>query len=575
MPASSSPTPGDREAAGARDERFLALVTTAADAHATDVVAGLDDLLAGAPHHRTVMAGAKALLACYLHPDSRLHRSERAAGAAARLADHLAATQGEDGLFDGENLSSPPDTAFTVNDLCDTYALLRRGVAPELEPVAKTLEGVALAARESLLHGGVHTPNHRWELCAALARLHGHWPDERLPARVDAWLAEGVDIADDGLYSERSANYAAHVSNPSLVAIAAELDRPELLAAVRRNLDATLATTLPDGTVETVHSRRQDQNAGIAVDTYLMQFRRFALTERRGDYAAVVADILDRPLTDPAGALAAVLLEPWLADPLPSPAPRGPGRTTFPSAGLVVERDGRRYLSVYGGSDYARHARIRSGLANNPTFLRLVRGRAVLDAVRLSRDFFGLGPFRADGLVEEDGELVLRERVAAHYYGPLPAEHRRADGAYPLGDDGRFSASMDFAHRPASEVTLHTELRVRVRGDEVELSCTVSPARVRHTFELTFRPGGELAGTRELPGPGRHALAGDRGGYRCGGDTIEFHVLDPDPPSHPPAYAPGEDYTALSGTDATSGTRVYLAGNRSGRTVLRLRGTAA
>ena len=39
--------------------------------------------------------------------------------------------------------------------------------------------------------------------------------------------------------------------------------------------------------------------------------------------------------------------------------------------------------------------RIRSGLACNPTFLRMFAGAAVLDAVRLSRVFFDLGPFRA------------------------------------------------------------------------------------------------------------------------------------------------------------------------------------
>jgi hypothetical protein len=553
------------------DTAFLAAVTAAADERARKVLGGLDDLLAGEPHHRAVMSAAKTLTACAVHPDSVFSGSTEAARAAARLVEFLAGMQGENGLFDGENISSPPDTAFTINDLCDTYALLQGDAVPKaLRPLAGALERIALAAAEPLRLGGVHTPNHRWELSAALARINRHWPDVRLVERVDEWLSEGIDIAADGMYSERSPNYSLHVSNPSLTAIGIALDRPELLDAVCRNLEAIAATALPDGTVETVHSRRQDQRGTIALEPFLMQFRRFAIARGRGDFAAVVQTALEEPIAYPADALAEILLEPELVRPLPAARAPKAVSAVFDSAGLAVVRDGDFAVTVFGGSDYAEQGRVRSGLATNPTFLRVFSGGAVLDSVRLSRDFFGLGPFRADGLDVFGDGFALRERVAASYYQPLPAGFRRSDGDYLLADEGRFSASMDFAHRPTSEVALETAVRVRIGDGEVRLDVTADPARVRQVLELSFREGGELEGVRPLANGGFEPANGGCV-YRVGGDRIAVEVSERGPSGNRPGYHPGEDYTHLSGTDAAQGIRLYVPLPASGRCTIVLR----
>jgi hypothetical protein len=555
------------------DTAFLAAVTAAADGRARDVLAGVEDLLADAPHHRAVMSAAKALVACAVHPDSALHASSEAAEAAARLVAFLAGMQGENGLFDGENLASPPDTAFTVNDLCDTYALLQGEAVPEaLRPLAGALEAIAAKAAGPLRRGGVHTPNHRWELSAALARLHRHWPDERLVARVDQWLAEGVDIASDGLYSERSAVYSLAVSNPSLTAIGTVLDRPGLLDAVCRNLEAIAATALPDGTVETVHSRRQDQRGAFPLAPFLMQFRRYAIARGRGDFAAFVERIVQEPIADPADALAELLLEPELGGVLPEAATPRASTAVFASAGLAVARDGDVAVTVFGGTDYAGHGWIRSGLSSNPTFLRVFNGGAVLDSVRLSREFFGMGPFRADrfafdGAVDGGGSFVLAERVAAAYYQPLPEEYRRADGDYALRDDGRFSASMDFAHRPIDEVALETEVRVDLSDREVRVGIEAHPGSVRQVLELAFREGGELEGVRPVASGGFTPVDGAFA-YRVGERRIAVRVDGRGSGAARLAYHPGEDYTHLSGTDAAQGVRVYVPLPETGRSTI-------
>src|SRR5690606_6353414 len=143
--------------------------------------------------------------------------------------DLLHAMQAPSGLFvGGDNVESPPDTSFTVNDLCDVIELTRLGDDELLDAIRERLIGIADRVRPALIAGGVHTPNHRWEMCAALVRLYRLQPDEAVRERIERWLAEGIDIDADGQYSERSANYAVHVSNPAFLALGDILERPEL-----------------------------------------------------------------------------------------------------------------------------------------------------------------------------------------------------------------------------------------------------------------------------------------------------------------------------------------------------------
>src|SRR5699024_11257573 len=87
------------------------------------------------------------------------------------------------------NVDSPPDTAFTVNVLA--WASTALAAAPPAEApgierehllaeLGAALDPLLEAVTPALVRGGVHTPNHRWEIASALCRL---------------WEAQGYDAA--------------------------------------------------------------------------------------------------------------------------------------------------------------------------------------------------------------------------------------------------------------------------------------------------------------------------------------------------------------------------------------------
>ncbi|MEW2611355.1 hypothetical protein AB0937_14380 [Streptomyces sp. NPDC047880] len=559
------------------DHEFLRAAAGAADREAAPLAAAPDTEPAGVAH-RTLARRVKTLIAAYRSPHSALHGSVRAVAAATTHLRALRAAQTPTGLFaGGDNVQSPPDSAFTVNDVCDAH-VLAAGAGPELRDVTAALAGIARAASGSLLTGGVHTPNHRWELCAALARLHRSFPDDRLRDRVEEWLSEGVDIDAEGLYSERSANYAAHVSNPSLLLLADVLDRADLRDAVERNLAATLDLISPDGTVETVLSRRQDQNRPFPLAPYLPHYRLLAIRTGRGDFSRAARLAAAGGIDDP-GLLAGTLLTPDLCRPLPAPAAQTlPRERYLTTARLAVRASATAHTVVYGGSDVPEHRRIRSGLACNPTFMRLFAGDAVLDAVRLSRGFFDLGPFRAAEVQRPaDHRYRLTETLTAAYYQPLPPDLRRDDASYRVADEGRFSAAMSFADRPRDEISHTTRVEVDLREDGADLRIDLSGPRVPWALELTFRPGGVPEGAAPL-GDGRWCLTAGPVTYRVGDDEIRIEAdVEAGEPlagrdrSDLLGYDPGQDYTVVGGTDATTGNRVYLGGHGPQTLTLALR----
>lgn len=582
----------------------LAVVAVAADEPAPileRLIAGNDGLIARARAAQAEDPGggfgareaATRLLvyACgWAAPGSRHHHDAALLAAMELTAGQVAALQRASGLFDSGNLESPPDTAFILEALAKAQMLLERDGGPAAEPLRMQLAGLMARAGPAVAAGGVHTPNHRWGLCAALALTHGLQPDPRYPARIDDWLGEGIDQDADGQYSERSPAYAAKVVNPALLTLAELPGRGGLLAHVRRNLALTWWLTEPDGAVVTLASRRQDQRSGarVSIAEYYLPAR--WLARKEGDArAAALAAWIERDFTDglvegpfdPNWPLAWLLLEPALAGPLPAagglPADFA---VHLPRSGLARIRRGGASATISGGSDHAAGLGLGSGLATNPTFFTWRRGAAQV-ALRMTPAFFGTGFFHADGLERTAAGWRLHERREVPYHLPLPAEYRRADGDYALSAEGRFFSKMDFSHRPKHRCTLETEIGFEERdgGWAIDFSVTGQPG-VPVTVELALTGEGELAGATPLAdlvparssswlrrgGPtGRSAadtagvfvLREGMGRFRAAGDTIEF---GPGSFVQPPGRMEGEDYTWVNGSLRAEGRRVYLTG---------------
>lgn len=564
----------------ARDAVTLALVTAAADQQAAAVLSKGAFVGAGS-YPRATLRRMRRLVAPFIWPDSTYFHDESLVAPIEALLTKVEDDQLDDGTFrSGGNLHSPPDTAFLIEDMSVMVAGLRKDRHPRSPAIAARLIAMMRKAGPTLATGGIHTPNHRWELSAALAKIDQVDPNPAYRARIDQWLAEGVDIDADGFYSERSSVYASEVSNPSLLALAHLPGLGGLRYLVRRNLETTIALAEPfGGEVETVQSRRQDQDQRRqTLHAYYLQYRELALLDGDTRFAGVARWIERHDSHRLADALADFINEPDLARPLPAESqPFVDLVRPFKTVGLVRQRRGPISASLYAGSDWyadgepsAFFNTIGSGLATNPTLMRLWNGGLVLDAVRLIPDFFNMGHFRPSTIVmQPDGSARLSGELAAPYYLPMPAGRRRPGGDYALSPsvDGRFNSALDFSHRPARFRRLGVQILVRPEPDGYRLLFGTSGEEgVDMTLELTLRDGGVLEGAVDLGDGGFH-LTNGQASYRLGAQRL---VIGPSGGDGPVKVSSGETYSWAGGRLQLPGKRLYITWRTPARHALRL-----
>ena len=575
------------------DNRFLDVLTRVNDLQVPNTLAMYQQQIDSLASPRALAQSALRLVSAYVNPRGANHHSSALLGPLNTLLDALADRQNPSGLYDIGNLDSPPDTSFVISDLGIGYELLHNEDQPETAAAQQKYAAIMRRSARSLAEGGVHTPNHRWEICKALAHLHHLWPSRLLIARINDWLGEGIDQDAEGEYSERSPNYASEVTNRSLVTIARLVDKPRLLGNVRRNLELTLYRIEVNGEVETVQSRRQDQTGIQPVWKYLMHFRELALVDGDRRFAAVAEDILDQVAANPESYatsgysvgefLAEALAYPELTALLPRPLePVTAYRKFFRGSQLVRFRRDTTTASIFGGTDWhnrrldpvGRPTAIRevaSGLSTNPTFFKFRMGTAILDSVRMSPRFFSTGHFRSDGVDAYRGGWRLHDEVEVPYHLPLPQRYRRRDGNYALGSEGRFYSKMDFPHRPKQYKVLDTSVVIREVGSGFDLAFDVDGPATSLTIELCFRSGGSLTGVVPATGDGNFQLVEGEGTYTMGSDAITFGPGNGSGLRQPIAMDPGEKYTYLGGNLTPAGLRVYITGEVPFRYTLRIR----
>lgn len=425
---------------------------------------------------------------------------------------YMLSAQHADGTVDyfATNFHSPPDLAFILEGSCPACTLLRASAVPALRAVADELGTFIQRGAEALVTGGVHTPNHRWVVCAALAWVNTLYPDPRYVARIEQWLAETVDIDPDGQYTEKSTTVYSPIVDRALITVARLLKKPELYEPVRRNLEMTLFYVHPDGEVVTEASRRQDKYQRGSMARYYYAYRTLALRDGHGRFAAMARQIERSVAPRHPGELAVWLTEPEFGRALPADAP------------LPTD-----YARVFA---YSSLARIRRGnasgtiLGGNTTLFSFRKGGAALEAVRFATAFFGKGQFAGDALEVKDGRYILRQELDGPYFQPLTKE-QIADGEHVKMAPNGTLANNSKALRARSNVqTLQAVVTITESGGKFELAFSIRGTdHVPVAIELAFRHGGMLHGVKPAPDvKDGFLLESGMGRYVAGGDSIEF-----------------------------------------------------
>lgn len=511
-----------------------------------------------------------ALAAAYSSPASKYHQSEAVVPVLETLTGLLAESQSEDGTANFGNLESPPDTAFLLELLTAGAFILQKNPSPALRKVNSAVKIFIVRAGEALTTGGVHTPNHRWVICSALARINALYPDKKYTNRIEDWLGEHVFMDGDGNYPERSRNYAS-VEDNSMITMGRLLNKPALLAYARRNLETTYYYMDPDGELAVNDSRRQDQYTSKNIVSYYLHYRYMAIRDNSGMFAAVTRlieqlkgfeeEVLNR-------AYFFFLEDPLLQQALPAPAALPLSyEKLFTHAHLLRIRRNERTATLFGGADWP--IIIASGRSNSPNFFAFRKGEAVLKYLRLSTSFFSMGYFYSEGLRKEGNRYVLHKKLTAPYYQPLPKTLRKPDGDYKLSPsiDDRFWNKMDFLHRPVSNVkTLDTTVAFSETPAGNELVFEVSGSQgVQVTIELCFKEGGKLSGVSD-GGNQNHFLESGTGTYTFGKDAISFGPGTVKQKTL--TNLEGERYSTHFGSLRTEGMHVFLTGVTPFRHVL-------
>lgn len=424
-------------------------------------------------HAGTAAGLLDAFMAAYACPGSRFQGQALMVERALAAAQFLSGRQHEDGTIDllTTNFHSTPDLGFVVYNAAAAAELARMAKA---DRVLEALRGFLAKAKEALIRGGVHTPNHRWVVCGALAMLHHLSPDPRCLRRIGEWLAEGIDIDADGQYAERSTGIYNPVTDKALLVTALLAGRPELADPVRRNLRAMLYLLQPGGEVVTGISTRQDQYMRTGMERYWMPLRYLAIQDGDGQLAALAQSVEER-----GASVSEYLRFPELRRRLPAAAPLPDGYHRL-MKGLAIARIRRGRLDAT------------VMLNGNSRLITLRNGGCVIEAVRVAAAFFGKGQFRPTAWAAVEGGYRMSQRMEGPYYQPLdPPQRVTAENFAALRAWRRQSEVQHFVY--AAEVG-ETKNGFRL---SVEAGGTV---HVPVAVEIAFREGVRLAGVEPAPG---------------------------------------------------------------------------
>ncbi|WP_304197861.1 hypothetical protein [Flavobacterium alvei] len=512
---------------------------------------------------RLIASLITTMTASVSNSESVYYKSKILAEKLNQAMDILLKEQYPDGTLDaGGNRQSPPDTAFILEYICPAAAVLNLDKQKDLEGLRNKMKTFIVNVGEAMITGGVHTPNHRWVVCAALANIHSLYPDPRYLRRIDQWLAEGIYLNEDGQYSERSGVYSV-VIDKALITMSRLLNKPELLDIVQKNLTTYYYYTEPNGDLVTVDSKRQDQFMNLTVSKFYLPYRFMAIHTKNPMFAQMVNLIENLPdFTSEtlSGSLLFFMENSELQQQISNESQlENNFEKFFTLSNLARIRREKTAITLFGGND--KPLLIVSGRSSNPNFLMYRKGDAILKYMRLSTSFFRMGYFSSNGIVKQGNKYILTETKEADYYQPLAPEFLKADGDYKLSpsQDGRFWNKMDFDSRTKSNVKKQiTVIEITENKGTLNMDFKVDgPPNVEVTIEMCFKEGSEITGAI-MDDKNNFFLNSGLGKLSMGADTIEFGLGKVEHQNV--NNLDSEDITYHQGNLRTDGIHVYLTG---------------
>jgi hypothetical protein len=394
------------------------------------------------PSHTGTASVIGSWVCAYVNPDSNFFHQEALAKRIDHALDYMLKQQHEDGTISPgwTNYHSPPDTGFVVTGFAHIYQLLVEDNSASAISLSDKVRTFLQSTIPAMLTGGGHTPNHRWVLTSALCHLHAIFGDTKLVERAEAWLSEGIDITNDGEWTERSNGIYNSVSDIFLYHTARLLQKPELLDHIRRNLDMMQYLVHPDGEIVTDYSGRQDFGNTFDLSPYHLICRLMAYHDNNSLYAAMAdmaaASIMENgPVNN--HIMIGYLVFPFIRE-------QTYENTTLPTEYEIMINEtfplnanlqkanqtdiaGIEHSSMHAsfGAPVVRYRKDDESatiMSKNASVFSLRKGEAKLLGFRVSSSF-SPGIIEFDTIEKVKWGYRLRKRMEKGYKGPIPSQH--------------------------------------------------------------------------------------------------------------------------------------------------------
>ena len=448
----------------------------------------------GIPHFNGMAGMFDTYGAALMQPKSKFYKSPVVFERLKLTAACLKKNQSAGGFLSNldTNFNSPPDTAFAVRGAAGGLLLAKQTNSREIFEVMRPF---VESAADGLAVGGIHTPNHRWVLSAALAQVNEILPKAAYGKRIDQWLAEGIDIDEDGQYTERSVGTYNQIVDSALIAIAEKHNRPELFEHVRANLNSLLYLINPNGEIVTDFSRRQDQFTIATPAQYYFSLHYMALKDKHKAWGMLASQYRSVGL-----GLSTAMLHPEFLKPIETGAIPTSYRKDFKHNKITrIRRDNHAATVFYNGSSRV---------------MNINKGEAVITTIRFISAFFGKGQFKSQSFELKGKTIEMSQKLEGPYYQPFSPTRLIDSEMWDSTQKTRPRTEVSMFEQGASieEADGGYNLRIHSKGTEL----------VPITIEIAFRPGGKLTGVKPISGaPDSYLIDGPEARYQVGKDIIK------------------------------------------------------